>query len=72
MEFAAFVALRPALRVLGFAGAILAEVFGGFGDGVCEELHFDAAEGFSWGRDGQSIVRRTATDETRHVRSDGE
>jgi hypothetical protein len=29
------------------AGAELAEVFGGLGDGAAEELHFDAAEGFA-------------------------
>ena len=51
METAAFVALRSALGVLGLAGAELAEVLGRFGDGVGEELHFDAAEGFAWGED---------------------
>jgi len=48
VEPGAFIALRSALRVFGFAGAELAEVFGGFGDDVGEEFHFDAAEGFAW------------------------
>lgn len=43
MEFTPFVTLWMAEGVLCFAGAELAEVFGGFGDGVGEELHFDAA-----------------------------
>ena len=43
MEFAAFVALRPALGILVLAGAVLAEVFGGFGGGVGEEFDFYAA-----------------------------
>jgi len=49
VEAGAFVALRPPLGVLGLAGAELAEVFGGFGDDVGEEFHFDAAEGFACG-----------------------
>ncbi len=47
VEFAAFVALWSALGVLALAGAELPEVFGGFGDGVGEELHLDSAEGFA-------------------------
>ena len=46
VELAAFVALGPSLRVFSLTGAVLAEVFGGFGGGVCEEFHFDAAEWF--------------------------
>lgn len=49
VELAAFVALRSALRVLGLTRAVLAEVLGRFGGRVGEELHFDAAERFSWG-----------------------
>jgi len=48
MELAAFVALRPALRVLGLAGAELAEVLGGPGDFVGEELHLYTAQRLSW------------------------
>jgi hypothetical protein len=29
------------------AGAELAEIFGGLGNGAAEELHFDATEGFA-------------------------
>lgn len=47
MEARAFVALGSAEVVLGFTGAELAEVFCGSGDGVAEELHFDAAEGLA-------------------------
>ena len=43
MEFAAFVALRSALGVLVLACAVLAEVFGGFGGDVGEELYLYAA-----------------------------
>ena len=32
------------------AGAELAEVFGGLGDGAAEELHFNAAEGLACAR----------------------
>jgi len=58
VEFTAFVALGPALGVFGLAGAVLAEVLGGLGDGVGEEFHFDAAQGFSWGEtlDGLCLV----------------
>ena len=45
VKLAAFVALGIALGVLGLAGAVLAEVLGGFGGSVCEKLHFDPAEG---------------------------
>lgn len=48
VEFAALVALGPAVDAV-LACAELAEVFGGFGDGVREELHFDPAERFTWG-----------------------
>ena len=47
MELRALVALRAAEVVFRLAGAELAEVFGGAWDGVGEELHFDAAEGFA-------------------------
>lgn len=47
VEFAALVALRPALVVFGLAGAELAEILCCFGRGPCEELHFHAAEGLS-------------------------
>ena len=43
VEFTPFVALRPALGILVLAGAVLAEVFGGFGGGGGEELDFYAA-----------------------------
>jgi len=43
VEAAALVALRSSEGVFGFAGAELAEVFGGFGDGGWEEFDFDAA-----------------------------
>jgi len=48
VELAALVALRSSLGVLGLACAELSEVLGCLGGYVCEELHFDAAEGFSW------------------------
>ena len=48
VEFATFVALRFAEGGFVLAGAELAEVFGSLGDGVAEELHFDAAEGFAY------------------------
>ena len=44
MESAPLVTLWPALRVSMLAGAELAEVLGGLGDDVGEELHFDAAQ----------------------------
>ena len=62
MESTALVALRSSLRVLGLAGAELAEVLGGFGDGGGEEFDFYAAEGFAcervevrrgWGEKGE-------------------
>ena len=56
MEFAALVALWPAERVLGLAGAELTEVLCGAGDDVVEEFHLDAAEWFAWG----GLVRRGA------------
>lgn len=48
VETRVFVALGLALRVLGFAGAELAEVFSGFGDDVFAELDEDSAKWFSW------------------------
>lgn len=50
VELGAFVALGAAQVVLRLAGAELAEVLGGLGDGVGEEFDFEAAEGFAWGR----------------------
>lgn len=47
VEFTALVALRLPSLVFGLAGAELAEVFGGSGSDVCEELHFHAAEGLA-------------------------
>ena len=47
VKLAAFVALGMTLGVLGLASAILAEIFGGFGGGVCEEFHFHAAKRLS-------------------------
>ena len=43
VEFAALVALGEAAGIFALAGAVLAEVFSGAGDGVGEEFHFDAA-----------------------------
>jgi hypothetical protein len=43
MELGPLVPLGPTEVVLGLAGAELAEVFGGFGDDVLEELEGDAA-----------------------------
>ena len=43
VELAPFVALRSALGILVLACAVLAEVFGGLGGGVGEELYFHAA-----------------------------
>lgn len=48
VEFAALVALRLAGGAAGFAGAELAEVFGGARYGVGVEFDLDAAEGFTW------------------------
>lgn len=48
MEFTPLVPLRLPARVLAFARAELAEVFGGARRDVCEELHFYAAEGFAF------------------------
>lgn len=48
MEPAAFVTLWPAEMILGLARAELAEVLGRLGHDVGEELHLDAAEGFTW------------------------
>ena len=47
MEFAAFVALWAAEMSFRFSCAELAEVLCCAGDDVCEELHFDAAEGLT-------------------------
>jgi hypothetical protein len=47
MELGALVALGLAAGVLGLAGAELAEILGGLGDDVLEELEGDAAEGFA-------------------------
>jgi hypothetical protein len=44
VEFTPFVTLWPAQVVFVLAGAELAEVLGGLGDCVGEELNFDAAE----------------------------
>jgi hypothetical protein len=43
MEFAAFVALGPALGILGLAGTELAEVLGRLGGHVGKQFHLDAA-----------------------------
>jgi hypothetical protein len=43
MEFAAFISLWPAQMVLCLARAELAEVFGGLGDDICEELELDSS-----------------------------
>jgi hypothetical protein len=56
VELAPLVALRPAQVVLGLAGAELAEVLGGLGDYVGEELELDAAQGFSCGRRSRSAL----------------
>ena len=48
MELATFIPLRETPRIFTFTRAELAEVFGGFGHDVGEELHFYAAEGFSY------------------------
>ena len=47
VELAAFVALRLALGILGLASTELSEVFSCAGGDVCEEFHFDSAEGFA-------------------------
>ena len=44
MKLAAFVALRPSLGILVLACAVLAEVFGGLGGDVGEELHLHSAQ----------------------------
>lgn len=51
VEFAAFVALRPAEPVFRLARAVLPKVFGGARHGVRVELNFDAAERFAAERD---------------------
>ena len=47
MELAASVPLRITLRVLGLAGAILAEILRGFRRCVCKQFHFDSTKWFS-------------------------
>lgn len=47
MELAAFVTLRPTLRVFAFSGTELAKVLGGPGDGICKKLHLDTTKRFS-------------------------
>jgi hypothetical protein len=47
VELAPLVALRPPEMVLRLARAELAEVLGGLGDYIGEELELDAAERFS-------------------------
>lgn len=44
MEFTPLVALGSPAAALGLAGTELSEVFGGLGDDLWVELHFDAAE----------------------------
>jgi len=66
VELAALVALRSSLGVLGLARAELSEVLGCLGGYVCEELHFDAAEGFPWYEfdvrwSGEDIVVQTSS-----------
>ena len=56
VNLAAFVALREAF-LLVLAGAQLAEVFGCSGDGRLEEVHLNAAEGFSC--DGVRILHQS-------------
>jgi hypothetical protein len=43
VEFGVLVALGKAIVAFGLAGAELAEVFGSPGDGVGEEVEFDAS-----------------------------
>lgn len=47
VEFTPFVPLRIPLGVFGLSGAILAEVFGGFGCYIGEKFHFYSAERFA-------------------------
>ena len=47
MEFAAFVALRPSLRVFVLACAVLTKVFSGFRCDVDEELHLHSTQRLS-------------------------
>ena len=47
METTSLIAQRTTLRVAGLTGAVLAEVLGGAGDDVGEELEFDTAERFT-------------------------
>lgn len=54
MEFTPLVPLRFSPRVLALTGAELAEVFCGAWGDVGEELHFYAAEGFTWDKLGVS------------------
>jgi hypothetical protein len=48
VEFTPFVALRAAIRGFAFAGAELAEVFGGFGRFGGKEFDFYATERLAW------------------------
>lgn len=48
VKFATFVALRSTQVVLRLSGAELAEVLGGLGDYIGEELELDSAEWLSW------------------------
>lgn len=44
MKFAAFVTLRPSLRVLVLTSTVLAKVFGSLRSDVGEELHLHSAQ----------------------------
>lgn len=44
MEFASLIPLWPTEMVLCLSSAELAEVLGGLGDDICEELELDSAQ----------------------------
>jgi hypothetical protein len=48
VEFTPFISLGPPEVVLRLAGAELAEILGGLGDDIGEELELDSAQGFTW------------------------
>jgi hypothetical protein len=47
VKFRPLISLRFSSRIFRLARAELSEVFGGAGDDVGEEFHFDAAQGFA-------------------------
>lgn len=51
VELAAFIALRPSLRILVLTRAVLAKVLSGFGCDVGEEFHLHPTQWLPWTHD---------------------